>query len=84
MPGQGNWATVPGSERDAGYAGGRQSQISGYYDPIPTADSESGWVYIVANNFDRSGPVVLYRATPRVVHRPRQLAGLVRRPGLGA
>lgn len=63
--GQGNWATIPGSERDAGYAGGRQSQISGYYDPIPRPDSESGWIYIVANNFDRSGPVVLYRATPQ-------------------
>jgi Domain of unknown function (DUF4185) len=63
-PSQGNWPTVPNSQRDAGYEGGRQSQISGYYDPIPKADSPSGWVYIVANNFDRSGPVVLYRATP--------------------
>ena len=76
-PAQGNWPTVPGSARDAGYAGGRQTQISGYYDPIPTADSPTGWVYIVANNFDRSGPVVLYRATPRDLHRPGQLAGLV-------
>lgn len=63
-PGQGNWVTVPDSRRDADYAGGRQSQISGYYDPIPTAESPRGWVYIVANNFDRSGPVVLYRASP--------------------
>ncbi|WP_371287085.1 DUF4185 domain-containing protein [Mycobacterium sp. PS03-16] len=62
--GQGGWLTVPGSERDAAHAGGRQSQISGYYDPIPRADSPTGWVYIVANNFDRSGPPVLYRATP--------------------
>lgn len=61
---RGSWRTIPGSQRDAGYQGGRQSQISGYYDPIPTADSPSGWVYIVANNFDRSAPVVLYRATP--------------------
>lgn len=61
---RGNWQTVPGSVRDAGYQGGRQSQISGYYDPIPTADSPTGWVYIVANNFDRSQPVVLYRAKP--------------------
>jgi D-arabinan endo alpha-(1,5)-arabinofuranosidase len=60
----GSWQTVPGSQRDGGYQGGQQSQISGYYDPIPTADSPTGWVYIVANNFDRSGPVVLYRATP--------------------
>ena len=57
--------------------GGRQSQISGYYDPIPKPDSPSGWVYIVANNFDRSGPAVLYRAKPRDLHRPGQLAGLV-------
>ncbi|MBX7431167.1 DUF4185 domain-containing protein [Mycobacterium sp. Y57] len=64
LPGQGNWPTIAGSERPADYAGGRQTQISGYYDPIPTAESPSGWVYIVANNFDRSGPVVLYRAAP--------------------
>nr|WP_081495174.1 DUF4185 domain-containing protein [Mycolicibacterium chubuense] len=65
VPGQGNWATIPGSQRDGGYAGGGQSQISGYYDPIPTAESPRGWVYIVANNFDRSAPVTLYRATPQ-------------------
>jgi len=64
-PYQGNWATVPGSQRSASFAGGRQSQISGYYDPIPTSDSPSGWVYVVANDFDRSGPVELYRATPQ-------------------
>jgi hypothetical protein len=63
-PAQGNWPTVPGSQRDATYEGSRQSQISGYYDPIPKPDSPSGWVYIVANNFDRSGPLVLYRAQP--------------------
>jgi Domain of unknown function (DUF4185) len=63
-PAQGNWPTIPGSVRDAGYQETRQSQISGYYDPIPKPDSQSGWVYIVANNFDRSGPTVLYRATP--------------------
>ena len=61
-PARGNWPTLPGSERAAGFENGRQSQISGYYDPIPTADSPTGWVYIVANNFDRSGPAVLYRA----------------------
>jgi hypothetical protein len=64
VPGQGNWRTVPGSLRDAAYAGGGQSQISGYYDPIPTAESPRGWVYVVADNFDRSGPVTLYRAAP--------------------
>jgi Domain of unknown function (DUF4185) len=63
-PAQGNWPTIPGSVRDAGYQDARQSQISGYYDPIPKPDSQTGWVYIVANNFDRSGPMVLYRATP--------------------
>ncbi|KWX22688.1 hypothetical protein AFM11_19555 [Mycolicibacterium wolinskyi] len=62
---QGNWPTIAGSARDASYLGGAQSQISGYYDPIPTPDSPRGWVYIVANNFDRSGPVFLYRATPQ-------------------
>ncbi len=60
----GNWQTVAGSSRDASYQGGRQSQISGYYDPIPTAESPTGWVYIVSDNFDRSQPVQLYRATP--------------------
>lgn len=60
-----NWPTVPGSVRDAKYQGGAQSQISGYYDPIPAPDSPSGWVYILANNFDRSSPPFLYRATPK-------------------
>ena len=68
---------LPGRCGTPAIEGGRQSQISGYYDPIPTADSPSGWVYIVANNFDRSGPVVLYRAKPRDLHRPGELAGLV-------
>ena len=62
---QGNWPTVPRSQRPADFAGGRQSQISGYYDPVPTPDSASGWVYVVANDFDRTGPVELYRATPQ-------------------
>jgi hypothetical protein len=61
---QPNWPTVPKSRRDASYAGGAQSQISGYYDPIPTRDSPSGWVYIVADNFDRTSPVFLYRVPP--------------------
>ena len=63
-PAQPGWQTVPGSVRDAGYQGGRQSQITGYYDPIPTAESATGWVYIVANNFDRSTPAQLYRSKP--------------------
>jgi hypothetical protein len=62
---QGNWQTVKGSQRDADYQQGGQSQVSGYYDPIPTPDSQAGWVYIVANNFDRSGPVMLYRVAPQ-------------------
>jgi Domain of unknown function (DUF4185) len=63
-PSRGLWQTVPGSVRNGDYAGGRQSQISGYYDPIPTEESQSGWVYIVADNFDRSQPAVLYRVAP--------------------
>ena len=64
-PSKSDWPTLPDSERPASYAEGGQSQISGYYDPIPRADSETGWVYIVANDFDRSEPLVLYRATPQ-------------------
>ncbi len=64
-PARGAWPTVPGSVRPAKYAGGAQSQITGYYDPVPTADSPRGWVYIVANNFDRSSPAFLYRAMPQ-------------------
>ena len=63
-PANGGWPTVPGSVRDGGYQGGRQSQISGYYDPIPRADSPTGWVYLVADSFDRSRPVTLWRARP--------------------
>jgi Domain of unknown function (DUF4185) len=58
------WQTVPGSARPAGHAGGGQSQISGYYDRIPTPESPTGWVYIVANSFDRTQPVTLYRVPP--------------------
>jgi hypothetical protein len=63
-PAQPGWQTVPGSVRDAGYQAGRQSQITGYYDPIPTAESATGWVYIVADDFDRSSPPQLYRSKP--------------------
>ena len=59
------WPTVVDSQRAADHAGGGQSQISGYYDPVPTPDSERGWVYIVADNFDRSAPVTLYRVAPQ-------------------
>ncbi|OBG40304.1 DUF4185 domain-containing protein [Mycobacterium sp. E3198] len=64
-PARGGWRTVAGSRRDGSYQGGRQSQISGYYDPIPTPDSPGGWVYIVANSFTRRDPVLLYRAKPQ-------------------
>jgi hypothetical protein len=64
-PAHAGWQTVAGSRRDAAYQGGSQTQISGYYDPIPAPDSPTGWVYIVANSFTRSQPVVLYRATPQ-------------------
>lgn len=63
-PVHGHWQTMPGSVRAASYQGGGQSQVSGYYDPIPTAESPGGWVYIVADDFDRTHPVVLYRSTP--------------------
>jgi Domain of unknown function (DUF4185) len=63
-PANGSWPTVAGSVRQGDYQGGRQSQISGYYDPIPKPDSQTGWVYIVADSFDRSQPVTLYRARP--------------------
>ncbi|MGB3474939.1 MAG: DUF4185 domain-containing protein [Mycobacterium sp.] len=63
-PAQPGWQTVPGSVRPASYQDHGQSQISGYYDPIPTPDSATGWVYIVANNFDRSAAVTLYRVAP--------------------
>lgn len=59
------WQTVPGSRRAASYQGGSQTQISGYYDPIPAPDSPSGWVYVVADSFTRRDPVVLYRVTPQ-------------------
>jgi hypothetical protein len=64
-PMRGSWLTVAGSRHEASYQGGGQSQISGYYDPIPTPDSQGGWVYIVANSFTRRDPVLLYRATPQ-------------------
>jgi D-arabinan endo alpha-(1,5)-arabinofuranosidase len=81
IPGQGNWPTVPKSERPADYAGGRQTQISGYYDPIPTSDSQSGWVYVVANNFDRSAPLELYRTKPETFTDRASWQGWSNRPG---
>jgi Domain of unknown function (DUF4185) len=48
------WPTVPGSWRDAGWQDGNETQISGYQAP-------DGWVYIVADGFERKHPVRLYR-----------------------
>jgi hypothetical protein len=62
---QGSWQTVRGSVRESGYLHDGQSQISGYYDPIPTPDSSTGWVYLVANNFGRTAPVRLFRVAPQ-------------------
>jgi hypothetical protein len=77
------WQTVPGSRRNASYLNGSQTQISGYYDPIPTPDSASGWVYIVANSFTRRDPVVLYRATPQAVTDRSRWQGWAPGPGGG-
>ncbi len=63
-PFRAGWATVPGSVRPGDYEGGRQTQISGYYDPLWTQESPKGWVYIVSDGFDRNHPAVLYRAKP--------------------
>jgi DNA-binding transcriptional LysR family regulator len=49
---------VRGSWRPADYANGGQSQISGY-------QSQDGTVYVVADSFDRTRRVALYRADPK-------------------
>lgn len=82
-PARGGWQTVAGSRRDGNYQGGRQSQISGYYDPIPTPDSPGGWVYIVANSFTRRDPVLLYRATPQTFIDRSRWQGWAPGPGGG-
>jgi hypothetical protein len=82
-PERGGWQTVPGSRRDGAYQGGSQTQISGYYDPIPTPDSQTGWVYIVANSFTRNRPVDLYRATPQAFTDRSRWQGWAAGPGGG-
>ena len=75
--GQGNWPTVPRSERPADYAGGRQSQISGYYDPIPTRRLAER---LGLHRGQRLRPQRTGGAVPRDaadLHRPGHLAGLV-------
>ena len=82
-PARGSWQTVAGSARDASFQGGSQTQISGYYDPIPTPESPSGWVYIVANSFMRNRPVVLYRSTPQLFTDRSKWQGWAAGPGGG-
>ncbi|MCV6971568.1 DUF4185 domain-containing protein [Mycobacterium bohemicum] len=82
-PARAGWKTVPGSRRDSSFQGGSQTQISGYYDPVPTPDSPSGWVYIVANSFTRSHPVLLYRATPQAFTDRSRWQGWASGPGGG-
>lgn len=52
------WKPVRGSWRPGDYADGGQSQISGY-------QAVDGYVYIVADAFDRSRRVTMYRTEPR-------------------
>lgn len=82
-PSRPGWRTVPGSRRAASYQGGSQTQISGYYDPIPTPDSPRGWVYIVADSFTRRDPVLLYRATPQTFTDRSRWQGWASGPGGG-
>ncbi|KAA1246260.1 DUF4185 domain-containing protein [Mycobacterium simiae] len=82
-PARGSWQTVPGSRRDASYRGGGQTQVSGFYDPVPTPDSPTGWVYIVSNSFTRRQPLVLYRATPEAFTDRSRWQGWAAGPGGG-
>ena len=76
-------ADRPGVAARRRLPGRPQTQISGYYDPIPTPDSQTGWVYIVANSFTRSQPVVLYRATPQTFTDRSRWQGWAAGPGGG-
>ena len=75
-PAQGNWPTLPDSERDARIRG-RQAvaRSAGTTTRFPTADSHTGWVYIVANNFDRTGPRGSVPRKARDLHRPGSWQG---------
>jgi len=83
VPERAGWQTIAGTQRAASYQGGSQTQISGYYDPIPTPDSPGGWVYIVADSFTRRDPVVLYRATPQTFIDRSKWQGWASGPGGG-
>ncbi len=82
-PARAGWRTIAGTRRDGSYLNGSQTQISGYYDPIPTPDSVTGWVYIVANSFTRRDPVELYRATPQAFIDRSRWQGWAPGPGGG-
>jgi hypothetical protein len=83
VPERTGWQTIAGSKRAASYQGGSQTQISGYYDPIPTPDSPRGWVYIVSDSFTRRDPVLLYRATPQTFIDRSRWQGWASGPGGG-
>jgi len=83
LPERVGWQTIAGSRRAASYQGGSQTQVSGYYDPIPTPDSPGGWVYIVADSFTRRDPVLLYRATPQTFIDRAKWQGWASGPGGG-
>ncbi|EPQ44691.1 hypothetical protein MMSP_0451 [Mycobacterium sp. 012931] len=83
VPERAGWQTIAGTQRAARYQDGSQTQISGYYDPIPTPDSPGGWVYIVADNFTRRDPVLLYRATPQTFIDRSKWQGWAGGPGGG-
>jgi Domain of unknown function (DUF4185) len=51
------WPTVPGSQRDADWQDGNETQISGY-------QADDNWVYIVADGFARDHTVRLYHCHP--------------------
>ena len=70
------WKPVARSWRPADHANGGQSQISGY-------QSKDGKVYIVADSFDRSRQVTLYRADPDACANRSAWQPYVRRPDGG-
>ena len=60
------------------FEGGRQSQISGYYDPIPTAGlADAAGCTSWPTTSTAPDRWCCTAPQPRDVHRPRQLAGLV-------
>ena len=82
--GAGQLADGPGSVREAGYEGFRQSQISGYYDP----DSHAGFAErLGVHRRQQLRPQRAAGLVPggaRGLHRSGRLAGLVVGAGVGA